>query len=180
MSRFASHGRSKASRQAGGLEGAMLSKESTMKTNHIPLAITLFFVTTKLILAEPLGTAFTYQGRLTDGGSPASGLYDFQFVLCDAATDGTALGTNTVAAAPVSNGLYTVALDFGSSTFNGSARWLALSVRTNGGTAWTALTPRLSVTPSPYSLYASSAGAATTASTAASAGSVAATNITGR
>ena len=25
-----------------------------------------------------LGTGFTYQGRLTDGGSPANGLYDFE------------------------------------------------------------------------------------------------------
>jgi hypothetical protein len=33
----------------------------------------------------PLGTAFTYQGRLTDGGGPASGAYDFQFILYNAA-----------------------------------------------------------------------------------------------
>ena len=26
-----------------------------------------------------MGTGFTYQGRLTDGGSPANGDYDFQF-----------------------------------------------------------------------------------------------------
>ena len=28
-----------------------------------------------------LGTAFTYQGRLTDDGSPAEGPYDFEFKL---------------------------------------------------------------------------------------------------
>ncbi len=27
------------------------------------------------------GTAFTYQGRLNNGGSPATGLYDFRFKL---------------------------------------------------------------------------------------------------
>ena len=27
------------------------------------------------------GTAFTYQGKLSDGGAPASGSYDFQFGL---------------------------------------------------------------------------------------------------
>jgi len=30
--------------------------------------------------------AFTYQGRLTDAGKPADGLYEMQFKLFDAAT----------------------------------------------------------------------------------------------
>ena len=29
------------------------------------------------------GTAFTYQGRLNDGGNPATGLYDFRFAIYD-------------------------------------------------------------------------------------------------
>jgi hypothetical protein len=29
------------------------------------------------------GTAFTYQGRLNNGGSPASGLYDLRFTIYD-------------------------------------------------------------------------------------------------
>ena len=37
-------------------------------------------------------TSFTYQGRLTDGGSPASGAYDLQFVLFDAAVGGSQVG----------------------------------------------------------------------------------------
>ena len=28
-----------------------------------------------------VGTAFTYQGRLNSGGSPATGYYDFRFIL---------------------------------------------------------------------------------------------------
>jgi hypothetical protein len=59
---------------------------------------------------------------------------------------------------PVTNGLYTVALDFGANVFDGNARWLALSVRTNGGSTWTALAPRLAVTPTPYALRATMAG----------------------
>jgi len=31
------------------------------------------------VSATPLGTAFTYQGRLSDGGAPASGIYDLRF-----------------------------------------------------------------------------------------------------
>ena len=36
------------------------------------------------------GTAFTYQGRLTDGANPANGNFDMQFMLFDTATVGTA------------------------------------------------------------------------------------------
>ena len=31
--------------------------------------------------ATALGTGFTYQGRLTDAGSPANGTYDLRFIL---------------------------------------------------------------------------------------------------
>src|SRR5437870_47295 len=40
-----------------------------------------------------VGTGFTYQGRLTDGGSPASGQYDLQFTLYDTPTAGNQVGT---------------------------------------------------------------------------------------
>ena len=41
-----------------------------------------------------VGTAFTYQGRLDQGGSPTSGTYDFRFRLYDDgdAGEGTQLG----------------------------------------------------------------------------------------
>jgi hypothetical protein len=32
----------------------------------------------------PVGTAFTYQGRLADAGTPAQGSYDLRFTLYDA------------------------------------------------------------------------------------------------
>jgi len=47
--------------------------------------------------AAPLGTAFTYQGRLTESGSTATGTYDLQFNLLDAATGGNPVGTPFVA-----------------------------------------------------------------------------------
>ena len=34
---------------------------------------------------SPLGTAFTYQARLTDEDVPADGDYDFEFKLCSTA-----------------------------------------------------------------------------------------------
>src|SRR5262249_37577172 len=39
-----------------------------------------------------IGAGFTYQGRLTDGGNPANGVYDLQFILYDAATGGAQVG----------------------------------------------------------------------------------------
>ncbi|MCL6649704.1 MAG: hypothetical protein K6U89_15390, partial [Chloroflexi bacterium] len=40
----------------------------------------------------PLGTAFTYQGQLTRGGSPVTGQCDFTFQLFDAASGGSQVG----------------------------------------------------------------------------------------
>jgi hypothetical protein len=126
-----------------------------------------------------LGTAFTYQGRLADGGNPATGIYDLRFALYDALSSGAQVGSSlTNAATSVTNGYFTVTLDFGA-VFTGNARWLEIGVRTNGSGAFATLAPRQPLTPSPYALYTPSAGAAATATTAGTANSVAAANVTG-
>jgi hypothetical protein len=91
----------------------------------------------------PLGTSFTYQGRLTDAGNPASGTYDLQFALFDAASGGAQVGTTlTRDDVVVSNGLFTVSLDFGT-VFAGNKRWLELGVRPGASTgAFTTLAGR--------------------------------------
>ncbi len=84
-------------------------------------------------LALALGlttTAFTWQGRLTDGTNAANGLYDLTFLLFNDSTGGLALGTNTFPGTVLSNGTYTATLDFGADAFNGDARWLELALRT--------------------------------------------------
>jgi hypothetical protein len=54
------------------------------------------------------GTAFTYQGRLTDGSSPVNGNYDLTFSVFDALSGGTQVSINlTNVSTPVSNGLTT-------------------------------------------------------------------------
>jgi hypothetical protein len=106
-------------------------------------------------------TAFTYQGRLNDGANSASGIYDLRFAIYDAAGSGTPQGvavTNSPTA--VSNGLFAVTLDFGVNIFTGNPRWLEIGVRTNGGGAFTTLTPRQPLTPSPYAIYSGRAGMA--------------------
>src|ERR1043166_5305932 len=118
-------------------------------------------------------TAFSYQGRLNDSGSPASGTYDLRFTIFDALASGT-----TVA---VSNGLFTVLLDFGASAFPGADRFLELGVRTNGSAAaYTTLAPRQPVLPVPYAIQAANALNAATAATAAGlSGTLPASSLTG-
>ena len=73
------------------------------------------------------GTAFTYQGRLSDGANPASGFYDLRFTIYDSTNNpGTIIsGPVTNSAASVSAGLFTVLLDFGTGVFSGAPRWIA-------------------------------------------------------
>ena len=109
-------------------------------------------------------TAFTYQGRLTDTGAPASGSYDLRFTLYAALTGPGQVGAAvTNPATAVSNGLFTVSLDFGVGIFAGGARWLEIAVRTNGVGTYATLAPRQPLTPSPYAIYAPNAGTAATA-----------------
>jgi hypothetical protein len=48
--------------------------------------------------AAPLGTTFNYQGRLTDGGKPAEGLFDFQFAVFDVESGGSGVGQGRLVA----------------------------------------------------------------------------------
>ncbi len=50
----------------------------------ITLLLAVGLLASMALPAQPLDTAFTYQGRLKDGGVPANGSYDFEFVLWDA------------------------------------------------------------------------------------------------
>ncbi len=112
-----------------------------------------------LVLAAPLalaqGTAFTYQGRLNNGTNPANGTYDLTFALFSVSGGAGQVGPNvTNSAVAISNGLFTVALDFGAN-FPGANRWLEIGVRTNGAGAFTTLTPRQKLTAAPYAITAS-------------------------
>ena len=70
-----------------------------MKTKY--LLSTLVLISLLLLSgtasARPLnalvGTGFTYQGKLTDGGAPANGTYDFEFKLYDDLSVGSQVGS---------------------------------------------------------------------------------------
>ena len=97
---------------------------------------------------------FTYQGFISDAGSPANGPYDLQFKLFDAASGSAQIGS-TVARddVAVTNGVFTLQLDFGGAAFPGAARWLEISVRPGASVgAYTTLSPRQQVTSTPYAI----------------------------
>jgi hypothetical protein len=103
------------------------------------------------------GTAFTYQGRLNAAGAPADGVYDIAFSLFGTNTGGVAMaGPVTNTAVGVTNGLFTTTVDFGAA-FTGSSNWLQIAVSSNSANAFSPLSPRQQVTPTPYAIYAESA-----------------------
>jgi hypothetical protein len=103
-----------------------------------------------------LGTAFTYQGRLEQDGSPVNDTCDMRFRLYDAASAGSQVGSTINTGVPIVDGYFTVNLDFGSGAFDGDRRWLEIRVDCDGG-GYTNL-GRQELTAAPYALYAVRSG----------------------
>jgi hypothetical protein len=93
----------------------------------------LLILLVKTVFAQ--SSAFSYQGQLNNNGAPASGLFELQFTLFDASTNGIRIaGPVTNSATLVTNGVFSVKIDFGPKAFNGAPRWLEIGVRTNAAT----------------------------------------------
>ncbi|MGD8599457.1 MAG: tail fiber domain-containing protein [Anaerolineae bacterium] len=127
----------------GAVVGLSMAQDEESETSAAPQA--------------PVGTAFTYQGRLSKGGSPYTGQCDFRLSLHDALSEGNQVGSaQTIAGVDVEQGLFTVALnsgnEFGDGAFNGEGRWLRIQVKCTGDGSYTPLTPRQALTPAPYAL----------------------------
>jgi hypothetical protein len=134
-----------------------------IRIQHLLIALAL---SAGIHQAAAQSTAFTYQGRL-DHGSNVLFTADMTFTLFTTNTDGSPVGgpiTNSYVQAS-SNGLFTTTIDFGSGIWTGTTpNWLEIGVRTNGIGAFTILTPRQLITPTPQSIYALNAAIATSAS----------------
>ena len=117
--------------------------------------------------AAPLGTEVTYQGVLSDAGSPANGVFDLRYVLFDAAAGGSQIGPVVLAGdVSVTDGRIAVNLDFGP-VFDGTALWLEIGVRDGGSTgSYTLLSPRQTLTAAPFAQHAQVAETASTATNA--------------
>lgn len=138
---------------------------ATKSWRAVLTAIALVPVVAASAQPEPMGTAFTYQGFLRQGGVPADGDYDFIFTLYqdDQGTIqvGPTLEFDGVVGNPppitVTSGQFTIVLDFGTGVFTGDARWLAIEVRQTGVGGYIPL-GRQEVTPTPYAIHAQTAG----------------------
>ena len=131
----------------------MISHFSSEYARQTLLLILLLLLTAGASLAQT--TTFTYQGRLTDGGTPADGNYDFQFALFDTNTVGTGTqqgSTVNVANVTVTSGVFVVQLDFGADVFTGANRFLEIAVKQTSASTFTTLSPRQPLTSTPYSI----------------------------
>src|SRR5262245_35471778 len=105
-------------------------------TNNLAKLIAVVSLSLMLIAGAPAAvaqaTVFTYQGKLSDAGSPANGNYDFQFKLFDTSTVGTGTQQGSMVAVTnvtVANGIFTVTLDFGAAPLPGADRFLEIAVK---------------------------------------------------
>lgn len=129
----------------------------------MPLQKTLFALLLILLLspiasAAPLGRSFTYQGELSQSGTPVDGIVNLRFSLWDAASGGTQIGASQIASGIVATkGLFAAEVnaadEFGPQAFNGEARWLQIEVCSDAGcSSTTVLGARQAITGAPYAL----------------------------
>jgi hypothetical protein len=115
--------------------------------------VLLIFVGSVLAERERMHTAFTYQGELEFQGQPANGEFDFSFEIYDEESDGTSFSSPFVLEdVLVTNGIFTVELDFGDSVFLPDIqRWLSITVREGSSLGdGIVLVPRQKITGSPF------------------------------
>ncbi len=120
----------------------------------------MIFASATAISAFAQTTTFTYQGKLSDTGTPQAN-YQMRFELYDALMDGNQVGpTMTNPSVSVTQGAFTVQLDFGGAAFDGTDRFLEIAIRRNEGDPFTVLNPRQQIRSTPYSARALNAGQA--------------------
>ena len=103
--------------------------------------------------ADQVGTAFSYQGRLTDSGVPVNGGANMLFTLYDAAVGPGVIGQLGPVSVFFDEGLFTQQLDFGVDPWAANeSRWLEIAVEFPPGSGFVTLDPRQELTPTPFSL----------------------------
>ncbi len=100
---------------------------------------------------EALGTDFTYQGQLERGGETVTDTCEIAFRLYDASEGGAQVGSSIIHTKAITDGFFTAQLNFGSSAFDGQARWLGIRVKCTGDGDFSDL-GRQALTPAPYAL----------------------------
>ena len=89
---------------------------------------------TAAALNADVGFGFTFQGVLTEGGTPVTGNRQMEFKLWDAASVGTQVGVTQITTVAISKGQFSVALTaWGATEMNGRALWLGVRAQDAGG-----------------------------------------------
>lgn len=121
--------------------GLVMSKGKVNMKNLI-LIYVLILLIPMATLAQ--STTFSFQGRLNDGATAATGNVELEVRLYDSFTGGTQIGsTVNLPSVPLINGVFSTELDFGGTAFDGSPRFLEIGVRPAGSAnPFTVLAPR--------------------------------------
>ena len=144
-----------------------------MRRNSHLIYAALILLLVQIQAVRSQTTEFTYQGSLSSSGAPANGNYDFEFLLFDNLTGGTQVGTTVaVNGVAITNGVFSVKLNFGNQFISGANRFIEIRVRPSGPGGMTTLAPRQQINSAPYavkSLGALNAESATMSSNSLSA-----------
>lgn len=91
--------------------------------------------------------SFSYQGTLSHEGNPVNGIHEIRATLWNASVGGNQIShTDIHPFVQVTDGLFSIQINFDNEAFNDAERWLQLAV--DG----TTLTPRHAINASPYSI----------------------------
>ncbi|MFK8012968.1 MAG: tail fiber domain-containing protein [Marinicellaceae bacterium] len=120
-----------------------------MKTKLISLILLML---TCINIQATVDSTFTYQGELTDSGSPAQGTYDITINAFDNdSASGTALSSSVHTDISVNAGLFTIQeVDLGSMIYDGMDLWLQIQVKKSAEASFTALSPLQKMRSVPY------------------------------
>src|SRR5215203_4236034 len=130
--------------------------------SFIKLSLLVSVIVLSCGLAAAQTTVFTYQGKLPNSGTPATGSFEMEFRLFDAAAGGNQIGaTVSLSNVEAKNGSFSVPLDFGAAAFPGADRFIEIGVRRQGyAEPFEVIAPRGRVLSAPYAIRALSAATA--------------------
>src|SRR5688500_8238792 len=113
-------------------------------------------------LAVAQTTVFSYQGKVPNSVTPATGGFDMEVRLVDAAAGGSHIGaTVSLSNVEVKNGSFSVPLACGAAAFPGADRFIEIGVRQQGyAEPFAVIAPRAQVLSVPYAIRALSAATA--------------------
>jgi hypothetical protein len=142
-------------------------KQEPSKMKKLIRFIGLIVAVASITASHAQTSVFTYQGKLDDASAAATGTYQMQFALFPAASGGSQIGStitfdgSSLPAVQVTDGIFTVQLDFGTSPFtSGADRYLEISVKHAADPGYATLAPRQQLTSSPFSIRTLAAGTA--------------------